>query len=165
VQVEIAQRSGNLVMGGGGDIFRVKNIKSPGNQTFEVNLKKIECCNYYQQKSLPCRHMIIVFHYTGDLGGSARKTRQTIEKWWPKWSKSEYYVQMFRDKSIRIPKSYPGPFTGEDHHKCAPPTQKHRKPGRPKVARYKGKKRTVKTIREQMPIVYHAEYASVLQHF
>lgn len=109
--------------------------------------------------------MIIVWHFTGDLGHSSRKVAATVAKWWPKWCKSKYYVQMYKDKSIRIPKTYAGPFTGEDDDKCEPPTQAHRRPGRPKKARYKGPKKTVKSVKQQMPIVYHSEYASVLEYF
>jgi hypothetical protein len=83
IQVEIAKRSGNQVLAGGGDIYRVKNMAKPERPAFEVNLQKPECCPYYATHRQPCRHMIIVFHHKGMLGGTARQTRQTIEKWWP----------------------------------------------------------------------------------
>ena len=165
MQVEIAKRSGNQVLAGGGHIYRVKNMAKPERPAFEVNLQKPECCPYYNTHRQPCRHMIIVFHYKGMLGGSERRTKQTIQKWWPKFFKSEYYLHMYQGKSVRVPKTYTGPFTGPDGDRCEPPKQTHAKPGRPKKERYRWRKQTKKTIQERMPIVYHADYASCMHHF
>ena len=165
IQVEIAKRSGNQVLAGGGDIYRVKNMAKPERPAFEVNLQKPECCPYYATHRQPCRHMIIVFHHKGMLGGTARQTRQTIEKWWPKCFKSEYYVHMYKDKCVRCPKTYPGPFTGPDADRCEPPKQTHAKRGRPKKQRYRWSKQTKKTVKDRMPIVYRADYASCMRHF
>ena len=165
MQVEIAKRSGNEILAGGGDIYRVKNITKAEKPAFEVNLQNVACCPYYNTHLQPCRHMVIVFHYKKMLGGTARRTKQTIEKWWPKWFKSEYYVRMYAGKSIRVPKTYTGPFTGPPGDICDPPSQKHRRPGRPKKARYRWSKQTKKTVQERMPTVYHQHYAACLEHF
>ena len=54
---------------------------------------------------------------------------------------------------------YVGPFRGEDSDRTLLPIQTHKKPGRPRIKRYRHKKQTKKTIMEKFPDVVAPEYA------
>ena len=56
-------------------------------------------------------------------------------------------------------------YVGPDDLRVLRPTQRPKKRGRPKTARYKWKRRTVKSVAESMGRVYHAHYQDVLEHF
>ena len=164
-QVEIAKRSAYEVDCAGDKVYYVRDVRTPDGVEYEVNikndLKSVKCCPYITMHGLPCRHVVPVFFKVGLLRG--RNRVNTIKKFWPKWAMAKYYAHMYAKYSVFRPTLHAGPFKGDDADLLAPPEQTHRKRGRPRKERYRHKPKTVKTVQERLPIVYHQQYSEVLE--
>ena len=169
-QVELAKRSGYQVVSGDGvsKLFYVQNMNEADTEQLEVDMrrgmKSVDCCEHVHVHKQPCRHMVCVFWKLGMLT-SKRKVRTCINTFWPKWAQADVLLQAYANKSVARPHIYGGPFVGNAEDHVAPPKQSAKKRGRPKKKRYTGRKQTVKSIKARMPIVYNAQYASVLDFF
>ena len=128
-------------------------------------LDKKQCCDYVVMHQQPCRHMACVLHKQGLLGSSSRTTEQTIHKFWPKYFRSDNYLNMYKDKTIRQPEVYTGKYVGPDELRVLRPYQKPVKRGRPKTARFTWKRRSVKDVEQSMGPATHAYYQEVLEYF
>ena len=164
-QVAIAKRAGQEVTSSGAGVYYVTNVRSADSRMHEVLLDRKKCCDYVIMHRQPCRHMVCVFHKQGLLGNNKRATEQTIRKFWPKYLHSDNYLKMYEGKTIRQPLLYTGEYTGPDELRIRRPRQPKRKRGRPKIARYKWKRRTVKDVEMQMGPPTHAYYQQVLHFF
>jgi len=164
-QVAIAKRSGQEVTSSGAGVYYVQDVRRADGRTHEVLLQRQKCCNYVVMHKQPCRHMVCVFHHENLLGGSRRNTDATIRRYWPKYFHSDNYLRMYKGKIIRQPEVYSGPYLGPDALRVLRPTQRPKKRGLPKTARYKWKRKTAKSVAESMGRVYHAHSQEVLEHF
>ena len=164
-QVEVAKRAGQEVVSSGAGTYYVKDVTRADGRRHEVLLEQQKCCNYVVMHKQPYRHFVCVFHKEGLLGHSKRNTMQTIRKFWPKYFYSDNYLKMYEDKTIRQPEIYAGKYVGPEHLRVGSPVQRPKKRGRPKTARYRSKRRTVKDVRESMGPLTHAYYLQVLEHF
>ena len=167
MQKEIAKRTGyEVTRGGTTQVYYVKNVKSPEGKEYEVDFTKkldsVSCCHYVCINQLPCRHCIPVF-YKRQMFSNRRKTEATIAAFWPKWARADVYRDMYTGKSVLRPEIYVGPFTGPDEDRREVPIQDHKPKGRPKKKRYTGRKKTVKSVKETLPIVYHAKYEEIME--
>lgn len=102
MQTEIAKRSGLKVSSCGGEVFHLKDMRTPQGKEYEVNLAKPDCCDYVHTHKLPCRHMVVVFHKRG-LMSSARKVGTTINRFWPKWAHAAEYLKIYERRCVHIP--------------------------------------------------------------
>ena len=161
----MAKRAGQEVVSSGADIYYVQDIRRADARTHEVQLNKMQCCNYVVMHRQPCRHMVCVFHKCGMLGSGKRVTEQTIRKFWPKCFLSDNYQKMYQNKSLRQPKVYAGKYLGPAHLVVGRPTQRPKKRGRPKKQRYTWKRKTVASVAANMTTVTHAHYQNVLEFF
>ena len=75
--MELAKRNGNVVIGGGRDVFYVENRRKPDAPQFELVLSNPDCCQYVHMHLQPCRHMAAVFFFKG-LMRNSRMTKTTI---------------------------------------------------------------------------------------
>ena len=164
-QVAVAKRSGQEVTSSGAGVYYVQDVRRADGRTHEVLLQNQKCCEYVIMHKQPCRHMVCVFHHEKLLGGSTRNTDATIRRYWPKYFHSDNYLRMYKDKVIRQPEVYSGPYTGPNDLRVLRPNQRPKKRGRPKTARYKWKRRTLKSVEESMGRISHAHYQEVLEHF
>ena len=159
IQVEISMRTGYSVTVLGGEIYDVANKRRPDKPHYEVDLKDPKCCIHARIHQQPCRHMAAVFHFQKSFVTS-RSRNQLLLRFWPKCFHAAYYRDILkRFEGVRIPGVYAGPFRGEDSDRTLPPIQTHKKPGRPRIKRYRHKKQTKKTIMEKFPDVVAPEYA------
>lgn len=168
MQTEYAKRTGLVVTpGGGGElVFYVENLQTADHNVYEVDFRRglasVKCCHYATKHKLPCKHMVPIFHSRGMMA-TQRKARATILKFWSRWALADNYRDMYRGKQALRPKISNGPFVGPVEDELQAPVQTQRKRGRPKKARYKCKPKTVKTVADWFPQVYHPQYARVLQ--
>ena len=169
-QVELAKRSGYTVVSGDGvsKLFYLDNMNEADADLKEVDMRRgmqsVNCCEHVHIHKQPCRHMVCVFWKLGMLRGK-RKVAQCVNKFWPKWSIANVLLQAYISKSVARPQIYGGKFVGNHDDRIKPPKQSAKKRGRPKKKRYKYRKQTVKSIKQRMPTVYNAQYASVLDYF
>ena len=161
-QVGVAKRSGQEVTSSGAGVHYVEDVRKPDGRTHEVLLEKHQCCDHVVMNQQPCRHMVCVFHKQGMLSTSERRTRATINNFWPKCFHSDNYLNMYKDKIIRQPEVYTGKYVGPDEFRVGKPYQPPIKRGRPKTKRYQWKRRTVKDLRGP---VTHEYYQDVLTFF
>ena len=167
LQNEIAKRTGyEVTRGGTTQVYYVKNNKSAEGKEYEVDFTKkldsVACCVYVAKNELPCRHCIPVFYKRG-MFSNRRKSEATIAAFWPKWARADVYRDMYAGKSVLRPELYAGPFTGPNEDRRKEPVQDHKPRGRPKKARYRGKKKTVKSIKQALPTVYHPYYEEIME--
>jgi len=167
MQKEVAKRSGHQVSAGGtANLYYVQSINTAEGKEYEVdftnNLASVKCCEYVTIHQLPCRHCIPVF-YKRRMLNSKRKARATIAAFWPKWAQAEVYRDMYTNKTVRRPDIYAGKCVGPEEDKRLPPVQAQKKRGRPKKERYRFKPKTVQSVKDRMPTVYHAYYQEVMQ--
>ena len=165
MQVEVAKRAGQEVSSSGDGVYYVKDVRRADGRTHEVLLHKKQCCNYVVMHRQPCRHMVCVFHKCGMLGNTSRATNQTIRNFWPKCFHSDNYLKMYKDKNIRQPGIYTGKYLGPEELRVSRPLQRPTKRGRPKTARYRSSRRTVKDVRQSMGPRNYEYYSNVLEHF
>ena len=170
LQVELAKRSAFAVVGGDGSgkLFYVKNVTKADAEHIEVDMRRdmasVDCCAHVHIHKQPCQHMVCVF-WKCEMMSTNRKVDHCVKKFWPKWAQAQNVLNAYRSKSIARAQIYGGPFNGNDEDRILPPKQRKKRMGRPKEKRYTYRKRTVKDIVESMPILYHAQYASVLNFF
>jgi len=169
-QVEIAKRSGFEVVGadGAGKLFYVQNLQRADAEHVEVDMRRglesVNCCSHVSIHKQPCQHMVCVF-WKYEMMSTARKVDLCVKKFWPKWARAQVLLQAYKTKRIARPHMYGGPFIGDDADRIGMPIQRSKPKGRPKKARFKYRKRTVKSIAKVMPRVFHAQYSSVLEFF
>ena len=169
-QVELAKRSGYVVVSGdgAGKLYYVKNITKADGKQYEVDMRRgmdtVDCCEHVWQHNQPCRHMVCVF-WQQNMLSNQRKMKQVVHDFWPKWAVAENYVRAYAGQRIARPEIYAGKFTGNPDECLGAPKQKKKKRGRPKKQRYRFRGKTVQDIKDVMPTVYHAEYASCLEYF
>ena len=159
----MAKRAGQEVVSSGDGVYYVQDVRRADAKTHEVLLNKKQCCNYVVMHKQPCRHMVCVFHKCAMLGGSRRVTEQTIKSFWPKYFHSDVYQKMYQNKSLRQPEVYSGKYLGPQHLVVLRPTQRPKKRGRPKKARYRWKRRTVASVAASMGPITHLHYQNVLE--
>jgi hypothetical protein len=164
-QVEVAKRAGQEVVSSGEGVYYVEDVRKADAKTHEVLLHKQKCCNYVVMHNQPCRHMVCVFHKEGMLGGSSRKTDQTIRTYWPKYVHSDNYQKMYQNVRLRQPEVYTGKYLGPHHLIVLRPRQRPLPRGRKRKARYTWKKTTKATVAANMGAITHAHYESVLEFF
>ena len=169
-QVEIAKRTGYQVVrgDGAGKLYYVKDLSKPDGKQYEVDMRRdlssVDCCAHVSIHRQPCRHMVCVFWKQGMMS-TPRKVRQVVNKFWPKWAQAVNYLQAYQEKRIARPQIYAGKFTGDPNDCIGAPKQRKKKPGRPKKKRFTSRRQTVQDIKNRLPTVHHAEYASVLEYF
>ena len=161
----MAKHSGQEVTSSGAGVYYVQDVRRPDGRTHGVLLEKKQCCDYVVMHQQPCRHMVCVLHKEGLLGSSSRTTEQTIHKFWPKYFRSDNYLNMYKDKTIRQPEVYTGKYVGPDELRVLRSYQKPVKRDRPKTARFTWKRRSVKDVEQSMGPATHAYYQEVLEYF
>ena len=160
----MAQRSDQEVVSSGAGVYYVKDVRRADGRTHEVLLDN-KCCEYFVMHKQPCRHMVCVFHKEGMLGNTQSTTNQTIHRYWSRCFHSDNYLNMYQGKFIRQPEVYTGPYLGPEDLRVLKPVLRPKKRGRPKTARYKSKRRTVKDVVASMGPPSHLYYQEVLEHF
>ena len=162
-QVEIAKRSSYHVEAAGAQVYRVTNLGTPDGETYEMDLSVPSCCSDYSIHLQPCRHMVPVFFHLHLLTGNTRRIQNTLHRFWPKWAFAKPYLEAYKGRCVHVPDIYTGPYLGPEADKVGVPLQTKKKPGRPKTKRYRSKPKTPRTVAQQMPTVYHAEYMELAQ--
>ena len=145
-QVAVAQHSDQEIMLSDNGVYYVQHVRRADGRTHEGFLERNKCCDYVVMHKQPCRHMVCVFNKKGMLGNSQHSTNQTIRRYWSKCFHSNNYLNMYKDKTIRQPEVYTGKYVGPEDLHVLLPVQRPAKRGRPKTARYKSKRRTVKDV-------------------
>jgi len=167
-QVEIAKRKGYIVNDAGARLYYVKNMTSPAANVVHVHLNdNPRCsCTHWRMHGQPCRHMAVVFFKKKMLGPCPRTAKVTRDKFWPKWAFAQNYLDLYKNKMVARPQTYPGPFKGAADDILGPPLHTHKKPGRPKKARAKrgGRAKTPREVAQVMPLIRNGEYAAVMQY-